>query len=117
KLDPFGFAAKSAKTLGYSMDEYLEFYANAVDYIIELNRQDVQVMERHAAIMLNKILADEEPNYLDLRTPDGGVYSSDEGRFVASMGDDMFKIGTVHDSYQNLMTNAATRALVLAGLN
>ena len=129
KLDPFGFAAKSAKTLGYSMDEYLEFYANAVDYIIELNRQDVQVMERHAAIMLNKILVDEEPNYLDLRTPggacvgqlgyapDGGVYSSDEGRFVASMGDDMFKIGTVHDSYQNLMTNAATRALVLAGLN
>jgi His-Xaa-Ser system radical SAM maturase HxsB len=129
KLDPFGFAAKSVKTLGYSMDEYLEFYANAVDYIIELNRQGVQVMERHAAIMLNKILADDEPNYLDLRTPggacvgqlgyapDGGVYSSDEGRFVASMGDDMFRIGTVHDSYQKLMTNAATRALVMAGLN
>ena len=129
KLDPFGFAAKSVKTLGYSMDEYLEFYANAVDYIIELNRQGVQVMERHAAIMLNKILIDEEPNYLDLRTPggacvgqlgyspDGGVYSSDEGRFVASMGDDMFRIGTVHDSYHQLMTNAATRALVMAGLN
>jgi His-Xaa-Ser system radical SAM maturase HxsB len=129
KLDPFGFAAKSAKTLGYSMDEYLEFYANAVDYIIELNRQGVQVMERHAAIMLNKILVDEEPNYLDLRTPggacvgqlgyapDGGVYSSDEGRFVASMGDDMFRIGTVHDGYHALMTNAATKALVMAGLN
>ena len=129
KLDPFGFAAKSAKTLGYSMDEFLEFYANAVDYIIELNRQGVQVMERHAAIMLNKILADEEPNYLDLRipggacigqlgyAPDGSIYSSDEGRFVASMGDDMFSIGTVNDSYHELMTNAATRALVMAGLN
>jgi His-Xaa-Ser system radical SAM maturase HxsB len=129
KLDPFGFAAKSAKTLGYSMDEYLEFYANAVDYIIALNRQGVQVMERHAAIMLNKILADEEPNYLDLRipggacigqmgyAPDGSIYSSDEGRFVASMGDDMFKIGTVEDTYDDLMTNAATRALVMAGLN
>jgi His-Xaa-Ser system radical SAM maturase HxsB len=129
KLDPFGFAAKSAKTLGYSMDDFLEFYANAVDYIIELNRQGVQVMERHAAIMLNKILADEEPNYLDLRipggacigqlgyAPDGSIYSSDEGRFVASMGDDMFKIGTVQDSYYDLMTNAATRALVMAGLN
>jgi len=129
KLDPFGFAAKSAKTLGYSMDEFLEFYANAVDYIIELNRQGVQVMERHAAIMLDKILCDEEPNYLDLRipggacigqlgyAPDGSIYSSDEGRFVASMGDDMFKIGTVHDSYRELMTNAATRALVMAGLN
>jgi uncharacterized protein len=129
KLDPFGFAAKSAKTLGYSMDEFLEFYANAVDYIIELNRNGTQVMERHAAIMLNKILADEEPNFLDLRipggacigqmgyAPDGGIYSSDEGRFVASMGDEMFKIGTVHDTYHQLMTNAATRALVMAGLN
>jgi uncharacterized protein len=129
KLDPFGFAAKSAKTLGYSMDEFLEFYANAVDYIIELNRQGVEVMERHAAIMLNKILADEEPNYLDLRipggacigqlgyAPDGSIYSSDEGRFVASMGDEMFKIGTVHDNYLDLMTNAGTRALVMAGLN
>jgi len=129
KLDPFGFAAKSVKTLGYSMDEFLEFYANAVDYIIELNRQGVQVMERHAAIMLNKILADEEPNYLDLRipggacigqigyAPDGSIYSSDEGRFVAAMGDDMFKVGTVHDSYHDLMTNAATRAMVMAGLN
>lgn len=129
KLDPFGFAAKSAKTLGYSMDEFLEFYANAVDYIIELNRQGIQVMERHAAIMLNKILADDEPNYLDLRipggacigqigyAPDGSIYSSDEGRFVASMGDDMFKIGTVYDGYHELMSNAATRAMVMAGLN
>ena len=129
KLDPFGFAARSAKTLGYSMDEFLEFYANAVDYIIELNRQGIQVMERHAAIMLNKILADEEPNYLDLRipggacigqmgyAPDGSIYSSDEGRFLAAMGDHMFKIGTVNDSYHQLMSNAATRALVMAGLN
>jgi uncharacterized protein len=129
KLDPFGFAARSAKTLGYSMDDFLEFYANAVDYIIQLNRQGVQVMERHASIMLNKILADEEPNYLDLRTPggacigqigyapDGTVYSSDEGRFVASMGDEMFRLGTVEDSYHALMTGAGTRAMVMAGAN
>lgn len=129
KLDPFGFAARSAKTLGYSMDEFLEFYANAVDYIIELNRQGVQVMERHAAIMLNKILTDDEPNYLDLRipggacigqmgyAPDGSIYSSDEGRFLAAAGDDLFRIGTVHDSYRQIMTNASTRAMVMAGLN
>lgn len=129
KLDPFGFAARSVKTLGYSMDEFLEFYANAVDYIIQLNRQGVQVMERHAAIMLNKILADEEPNYLDLRipggacigqmayAPDGSVYSSDEGRFVAAMGDDMFRIGDTTQTYTELIGGPATRALVMAGLN
>ncbi|MBM4343269.1 MAG: His-Xaa-Ser system radical SAM maturase HxsB [Deltaproteobacteria bacterium] len=129
KLDPFGFAARSAKTLGYSMDDFVQFYINAVEYILELNKQGTQVMERHAAIMLSKILADEEPNYLDLRTPggacigqigyapDGSIYSSDEGRFVAAMGDDMFKVGTVMDTYDRLMTNAQTRALVMAGLN
>ena len=129
KLDPFGFAAKSAKTLGYSMDDFLEFYAHAVDYIIELNKQGVQVMERHAAIMLAKMIDDQEPNYLDLRTPggacvgqigyapDGSIYSSDEGRFVASMGDEMFKIGTIESTYHDLMTNAQTRAMVMAGLN
>ncbi|MSQ82566.1 MAG: His-Xaa-Ser system radical SAM maturase HxsB [Myxococcales bacterium] len=129
KLDPFGFAARSAKTLGYSMDDFVAFYINAVEYIIELNKQGTQVMERHAAIMLAKILDDAEPNYLDLRTPggacigqigyapDGSIYSSDEGRFVASMGDEMFKLGTVNDSYDHLMTNAQTRAMVMAGLN
>ena len=129
KLDPFGFAARSAKTLGYTMDDFLAFYINAVEYILQLNKQGTQVMERHAAIMLSKILADQEPNYLDLRTPggacvgqvgyapDGKIYSSDEGRFVASMGDEMFNIGTVADSYVQLMTNAQTRAMVMAGIN
>ncbi len=129
KLDPFGFAARSYKTLGYTMDEFLDFYANAAEYILDLNKKGVQVMERHAALMLAKILTDQEPNYLDLRTPggacigqigyapDGSIYSSDEGRFVASMGDEMFKIGTVADTYHQLITNAHTRAMVMAGLN
>ncbi len=130
KLDPFGFAAATAKKLGYSMDEYLAFYRTALDYIIELNKQGVQVMERHAAIMLSKILSDDEPNYLDLRTPggagigqlgyhpNGSVYSSDEGRMVAAMGDDVFRIGNVKtDGYQQIMTSATVRALVLASTN
>ncbi len=129
KLDPFGFAARSYKTLGYSMDDFLTFYGQAVDYILDLNKKGVQVMERHAAIMMSKILADAEPNYLDLRTPggacvgqigyapDGNIYSSDEGRMVASMGDEMFRIGTVNDTYHQLMTNAETRAMVTAGLS
>ena len=129
KLDPFGFAARSYKTLGYTMDEFLTFYGHAVDYILELNKKGVQVMERHAAIMMSKILADAEPNYLDLRTPggacigqigyapDGGVYSSDEGRMVGSMGDEMFRIGSVNDTYHELMTNVHTRAIVTSGLN
>lgn len=129
KLDPFGFAARSAKTLGYSMDDFMRFYVEAVEYMLELNRQGVQIMERNAAIMLSKILADVEPNYLDLRSPGGAVigqigyhpngtvFSSDEGRMVAAMGDNSFQIGSLDNTYEELMTNATTRALVMASTN
>ena len=130
KLDPFGFAESTARKLGYTMDEYLEFYAKTVEYILELNKQGTEVMERHAAIMLNKIMRDEEPNYLDLRTPggavigqvgyhpDGSVYSSDEGRMVAAMGDDVFKVGDVRSvGYEDMMMGDTVRALILSSTN
>ena len=129
KLDPFGFAAKTARFLGYSMEDFIRFYVKCVDYIIELNKQGVQVMERNAAIMLSKMIADNEPNYLDLRTPggaaigqvgyapDGTIFSSDEGRFVAAMGDNIFQIGSLDNTYEEIMTSAATRALVIASTN
>ncbi|MGM0575784.1 MAG: His-Xaa-Ser system radical SAM maturase HxsB [Myxococcota bacterium] len=130
KLDPFGFAAATAQKLGYSMEEYIEFYEHALDYIIELNKEGVQVMERHAAIMLHKIIEDMDPNYLDLRTPggavigqvgyhpDGRIYSSDEGRMVAAMGDDIFRVGDVHSSsYRDMMSGDTVRSLVFASSN
>ena len=130
KLDPFGFAAHTSDKLGYHIDEFIEFFINALEYILELNKQGVEVMERHAAIMLSKIIADYEPNYLDLRTPggaaigqvgyhpDGRIFSSDEGRMVAAMGDDMFQIGTLGEtSYQDMMSSDVVRSLVYAGTN
>jgi len=130
KLDPFGFAAKTRQKLGYSMDEFLAFYQRALDYILALNVAGTEVLERNAAIMLAKIIGGQEPNYLDLRTPggaaigqlayhpDGGVYSSDEGRMVAAMGDDTFRIGDVStDSYRDILSSDTVRALVLASTN
>jgi uncharacterized protein len=129
-LDPFGFAASSSKTLGYTMDEFLEFYKNALDYIIELNKQGVQVMERLSAIMLSKMIAGYDPNYLDLRSPGGcvigqlayhptgKVYTSDEGRMVAAMGDEFFLLGHVDDlDYREMMGSSRVRAMVLASTN
>lgn len=125
-LDPFGFAARSAKRIGYTIDQFMEFYRNAFEYILELNKQGVQVMERHAAIMLSKMIGGYEPNYLDLRSPggaaigqlgygpDGRIFTSDEGRMVEAMGDDMFNIGTVDDDYRSVMMKPAVRAMVMA---
>jgi uncharacterized protein len=129
KLDPFGFAEATARKLGYEMEEFIEFYKTAVDYIIELNKQGVEVMERHAAIMLSKILRESDPNYLDLRTPggavigqvgyhpDGRVFSSDEGRMVGAMNDDIFAVGHVDGTYQDIVRSDTVRALVFASTN
>lgn len=126
-VDPFGWAERTEKTIEYPRQKYWEFYKTATDYILELNRQGVQVLERYAAIFLTKILGDEEPNFLDIRSPggagigqlaygqDGRIFTSDEGRMLAATGDDFFQIGDVRTStYRELMKHHTVRALTLA---
>ncbi len=70
-VDPFGFAAKTGQKVDYDRRAYLDFYAEAVDYMVQLNLQGTQILERYAAILLTKILGGEDPNFLDLRNPCG----------------------------------------------
>lgn len=126
-IDPFGFASKTAKTIEYPRREYLDFYAKATDYILELNRQGVQMIERYAAIFLTKILTGEDPNFLDIRSPagagigqiaysyDGNVFTCDEGRMLYAQGDDSFRLGHVNESsYRDLLGHPTVRAMVIA---
>ncbi len=126
-LDPFGFAGKSGPRLEYPRGDFMEYYQKAVDYMLELNKQGVQILERYAAIFLTKILGGEDPNYLDIRNPcgagigqvaynyDGGVFTCDEGRMLHEMGDDTFKIGEASEAtYRDLMGHPTVRALAIA---
>ena len=126
-IDPFGFADRTRLRLEYPRSAYLEFYRNAVDYMLELNRQGVQILERYAGIFLTKILRGEDPNFLDLRSPagagigqlaynyDGKIFSCDEGRMLHEMGDSKFHLGDVHtSSYRDLVGHETVRAMVLA---
>jgi uncharacterized protein len=126
-VDPFGFADKTGHRIEYPRAEYLEFYRGAVDYIIDLNRKGVEILERFAAIFLTKILGGEDPNFLDIRNPcgagigqvaynyDGKVFTCDEGRMLHEMGDSTFLIGDVRtSSYRDLMGHETVRALAIA---
>lgn len=126
-LDPFGFANRTANAIEYERQRYLEFYREALDYILELNRKGEQMLERYAAIFLTKILTDDDPNFLDIRSPcgagigqlaynyDGRVFTCDEGRMLSHSGDDTFAIGDVGSSrYRDLVTHETVRALVTA---
>jgi uncharacterized protein len=126
-VDPFGFAEKTRRVVEYPRAEYLAFYREAVDYMIELNLRGVEVLERYAAIFLTKILAGEDPNFLDIRSPggagigqlaynyDGKIFSSDEGRMLHEMGDSSFMLGDVRTSrYREIVGHPTVRAMSLA---
>ena len=126
-LNPFGFAKQTFEQIGYTPDEFLDFYRAALDYMIDLNRKGVEILERTAAILLTKILTPFDPNYLDLRSPcgagigqiaynyDGTVFTCDEGRMLYQMGDDMFQIGNLPgSSYKELVEDSTVKALAVA---
>lgn len=126
-VDPFGFAQKTAHKVEYPRREYLDFYRRSLDYIIDLNRKGVQVLERYAAIFLTKILTGDDPNFLDIRNPgaaglgqlafsyDGKIFTCDEGRMLHAMGDPTFEIGHVDtSSYRDLVGHPTVRSVLLA---
>jgi His-Xaa-Ser system radical SAM maturase HxsB len=128
-IDPFGFAGKTAKVVEYDRAAYRDFYRAAVEHILDKNRKGEQVLERYASIFLTKILGDDEPNFLDIRSPggsaigqlaysyDGKIFTSDEGRMMAETGESMFHIGDVQTSkYRDLMKHPTVRALVMASI-
>ena len=126
-VDPFGFVEKTGHRVEYPRTEYMEFYRSAVDYILELNKQGVEILERFAAIFLTKILGGEDTNFLDIRSPcgagigqiaynyDGKIFTCDEGRMLHEMGDSTFLIGEVDKtSYRELMGHETVQALAIA---
>jgi His-Xaa-Ser system radical SAM maturase HxsB len=119
-LSPYGFAIKTKSFAAYDVERWLPFYEEGLDYIIELNRAGVPMVEQYAAIVLKKMLTNDDPGYVDLTSPagigigaivynyDGDVYASDEGRMLAEMGDKTFRLGNLHeDSYEEIMLSDA----------
>lgn len=116
-LTPLGCANKDWNIVGYSAEEFIEFYNKAFDYILQLNMNGTEISEGHATIFLSKILHGYPVNYMELRSPcgagigqiayyyDGNIYTCDEGRMLAEMGDDSFKLGNVYDNTYDELIN------------
>lgn len=114
-ISPYGFATRLRGGGQYDTDRWLDFYRRGLRHIIDLNRSGTELIEVYAAIIAKKMFTNVDPGYVDLTSPagigiggivynyDGGVYASDEGRMLAEMHDDTFRLGTVHDSYGELL--------------
>jgi len=128
-LNPMGFAARQWERWGYGGEEFVASYTAALDYIIGLNLRGTELIERGAALFLARILGDDDPGYVDLQSPcgagmgqlayghDGSVYTCDEGRMVARMGDDLFKIGEAASmTFDDVLRSDTVRAVRIASL-
>jgi uncharacterized protein len=114
-ISPYGFALRRRGGATYDVARWLRFYEAGLDYIIELNRRGTPMVESYAAIVSKKMFSNDDPGYVDLASPagigigalvynyDGAIFASDEGRMLAEMHDDTFRLGTVFDKYQDLM--------------
>jgi His-Xaa-Ser system radical SAM maturase HxsB len=117
-LSPYGFAVKTGQAALYDSTRWLEFYKEGLRYILDLNKNGYLLEESYSAIVLRKILTPQAPGYVDLQSPagigisavvynyDGTVYASDEGRMLAEMGSDRFKLGNIlTDSYEEIFAS------------
>lgn len=127
-LTPLGFAHDKWSEIGYSTEEFLKFYKNSIEYLIGLNLRGIKCSEGHASIFLKKILNQSPVNYMELRSPcgagigqlayyyDGQIFTCDEGRMFYEMGDSSFKLGTVDNTYSEIVASPVCRAACEASL-
>jgi His-Xaa-Ser system radical SAM maturase HxsB len=128
-LSPYGFAARTHKRTGYEVERFLEFYKQALSYIIELNRRGTRIVESYSQLLLSKIVTPFPTGYVDLQSPsgagigavvynyDGGVYASDEARMLAEMGDSAFLLGRLQtNTYEEMFGGTVLRSLVEASI-
>ena len=125
-LTPLGYASSRWKEIGYTSEEFVEFYQNALGYIISLNKKGINISEGHASIFLDKILNHRAGNYTELISPcgavlgqlaynyDGNIYTCDEGRMLAEMGDRTFLVGNVDMKYKELFENPVCKTISTA---
>lgn len=114
-MSPYGFAVRGRHIDKYSANQWIEFYKQGLDYVLDLNRHGYPLTEIYSAIILRKILTPQNPGYVDLQSPagigiagiiynyDGDVYASDESRMLAETGDPKFRLGNVLDPYEDVL--------------
>lgn len=127
-LTPLGKATKNWNEIGYSPDEFLDFYSEVLDAVIAINEKGVFFKEEHATILLKRIDG-QFVNYMELRSPcgagigqlayypDGNIFTCDEGRMLHEMGDSIFCLGNVNKStYRSIIDNGTCKAVCASSI-
>lgn len=121
-LNPYGLASDNDDWEKYH-NRFISFYKEALDYIIDVNKQGIFFREDYATIILRKILTPYTTGFVDLQSPagtvnsvliynyDGYVYASDESRMLAENGDFTFRLGKISDKYEDIVYGEKVRKM------
>ena len=117
-LNPYGYAKRDMTKIGYQIDSFVDEYKKALNYIIDINLKGTYFREDFAALLLTRILTPFSTGFVDMQSPagvgisgviydyNGNIYVSDEGRMLASVGDEKFLMGNVNNaSYQEIFNS------------
>lgn len=127
-LTPLGKASLKWNEIGYTAEEFLEFYYEALDELIEINQTGYFMKEDHTAILLSRINGNFV-NYMELRSPcgaglgqlayyaDGDIFTCDEGRMLHEMGDHAFRLGNVfQNTFKELINNSVCKSVCASSI-
>lgn len=127
-LTPLGKATKNWDSIGYTPEEYVAFYQEAMEELIKINQTERFMKEDHSSILLNRIEG-KFVNYMELRSPcgagigqlayyaDGEIFTCDEGRMLHEMGDHTFRLGNVFDNtYLDIIRNSTCRTVCASSI-
>jgi radical SAM protein with 4Fe4S-binding SPASM domain len=123
------YARSAWPTIGYGIGEYLDTYRQALDYIVELNRNGTPLTETMAATFVTRILTMEDPGTVDLCSPngagtaewaydtDGRIFPCEDALLVDGAGDPMFELGHVgRTGLGDLLRHPTVRSIAAASL-
>lgn len=113
-LSPYGFAVDTWRKLGYSSDEFFEFYKELLDIIVNY---DGELIEYNALLHLNRIFK-QSNSHVDLKSPaglifgamvfdySGDIFGSDESRMLyKTTGSEELILGNVSKNPKDLIKN------------
>ncbi len=122
-MNDTGFANKRWGDIGYSAEEFLDFWKKYIDYVMELNRGGRQVFDETIKLVLDKIIHKNYMTYTCWGSPcgaalqqsaydqDGNIFTCDEARSM-----EIFKLGNVkEDSYKDVY--CSSQALTILNIS
>lgn len=123
-LNPYGRGFENLSSLNYPIEEFVESYKEGLLYILDLNKKGQMFSEGYTSLLLRRMLTPFSTGYVDLQSPagagisgviynyNGHIYACDEGRMLAEMGDNQFRLGSVDDPFLDIFNGENIRNII-----